>query len=315
MTDSAPGTPSAGQQPQPLAIRRLKKLRLKHPYDTPQQLLSRVSALFIRDFTLVGGVSAGAEQFTPGAVGRLTRNPKIALATRAASHLGSAGQKIAGAGLSAQQGVNTAAHVGSAQAIKTYVHALALLHGRQVADAEDAAEQLLGGGVNDLLAALDAPRQNTPQGQSFNLLGAIGVFAARNPQAFLLIKAGEQLAKTGSAVLTNSKERKLFAASLVEQLAEQLGEPPADFPEFLSRDLLQDAGAEADDTEDATAGTPAVTADDGQGAGGILTEGAEQAKEALAVAESAELPENHPGAIGARLAARAYLKARGRMGR
>lgn len=311
MTDSAPGTPSAGQQPQPLAIRRLKKLRLKHPYDTPQQLLSRVSALFIRDFTLVGGVSAGAEQFTPGAVGRLTRNPKIALATRAASHLGSAGQKIAGAGLSAQQGVNTAAHVGSAQAIKTYVHALALLHGRQVADAEDAAEQLLGGGVNDLLAALDAPRQSTPQDQSFSLLGAIGVFAARNPQAFLLIKAGEQLAKTGSAVLTNSKERKLFAASLVEQLAEQLGEPPADFPQFLSREALKDSGAEASDIAD----DADILADDGQGPGGILAEGAEQAKEALAVAESAELPENHPGAIGARLAARAYLKARGRMGR
>jgi len=98
MTDSAPGTPPAGQQPQPLAVRRLKKLRLRHPDDTPEQLVSRVSAVFIRDFTLVGGVSAGAEHFTPGAVGRFTRNPKIALATRAAAHLGSTGQKIAGAG-------------------------------------------------------------------------------------------------------------------------------------------------------------------------------------------------------------------------
>lgn len=311
MTDSAPGTPPAGQQPQPLAVRRLKKLRLRHPDDTPEELKSRVSAIFIRDFTLVGGVSAGAEQFTPGAVGRFTRNPKIVLAARAAAHLGSAGQKIAGAGQSAQQGVNTAAHVGSAQAIKTYVHALALLHGRQVADAEDAAEQLLGGGVNDLLAALDAPRQSTPQDQSFNLLGAIGVFAARNPQAFLLIRAGEQLAKTGSAVLTNSKERKLFAASLVKQLAEQLGEPPADFPQFLSWEALKDSGAEASDTAD----DADTLADDGQGPGGILAEGAEQTKGAPPVQEPNELPENHPGAIGARLAARAYMKARGRMGR
>lgn len=311
MTDSAPGTPPAGQQPQPLAVRRLKKLRLRHPDDTPEQLVSRVSAVFIRDFTLVGGVSAGAEHFTPGAVGRFTRNPKIALATRAAAHLGSAGQKIAGAGQSAQQGVNTAAHVGSAQAIKTYVHALALLHGRQVADAEDAAEQLLGGGVNDLLAALDAPRQSTPQDQSFSLLGAIGVFAARNPQAFLLIKAGEQLAKTGSAVLTNSKERKLFAASLVEQLAEQLGEPPADFPQFLSREALKDSRAKASDIAD----DADTLAEEGQGPGGILAEGAEQTKGAPPVQDPIELPENHPGAIGARLAARAYMKARGRMGR
>lgn len=201
--------------------------------------------------------------------------------------------------------------MGSAQAIKTYVHALALLHGRQVADAEDAAEQLLGGGVNDLLAALDAPRQSTPQDQSFSLLGAIGVFAARNPQAFLLIKAGEQLAKTGSAVLTNSKERKLFAASLVEQLAEQLGEPPADFPQFLSREALKDSGAKASDIAD----DADTLAEEGQGPGGILAEGAEQTKGAPPVQDPIELPENHPGAIGARLAARAYMKARGRMGR
>lgn len=304
MTDSAPGRPSASQQPQPLAVRRLKKLREKHPQETPAQLRERVSALFMRDFTLVGGVSTGAEQFTPGAVGRLTRNPKIALATQAATHLGSAGQKIAGAGQSAQKGVNTAAHVGSAQAIKTYVHALALLHGRQVSDAEDAAEQLLGGGVNDLLAALDGSRAERPQESSFNLLGAVSVFAARNPQAFLLIKAGEQVAKTGTVVLANAKERKLFAAQLVDQLAEQLGEPPSEFTEQFELMFGQDSAAEP---APAARARPVEEAE---------TEAAEkEAGQPSGVQETGELPLNHPGAIGARLAARAYMKARGRLGR
>lgn len=307
MTDFAGET---APTPEPLAVRRLKKLREKHPQETPAQLRERVSAVFMRDFTLVGGVSAGAEQFTPGAVGRLTRNPKIALATQAATHLGSAGQKIAGAGQSAQKGVNTAAHVGSAQAIKTYVHALALLHGRQVEGAEDAAEQLLGGGVNDLLAALDSSRAERPKDSSFNLLGAVGVFAARNPQAFLLIKAGEQVAKTGTAVLANAKERKLFAAQLIEQLAEQLGEPPAEFTEqFELTGGQEPASAEPDPAQPAAAEST-DSAEEAQAEGGEKEAGQLDGTE-----ETAELPPHHPGAIGARLAARAYMKARGRLGR
>lgn len=218
---------------QPLAVRRIRKLRASAPEARPADIAQQLERLFLRDFTLVGGAQAGASEFTPNAVGRLTRNRTIATATLAASHLGSAGQKIANVNQSARQGVGTAAQVGSAQAVKTYVHAMALLAGKNYTSSDEAAQEVLGGDVHELLATLDrslAQSQTHPQANSkVNIFGAAGVIAARNPKTFLLVKAGEQIARTGSAIMTTTRVRKEFATQLIEQIKHNLGELPTEF--------------------------------------------------------------------------------------
>lgn len=286
--------------PQP-GIRRLAALRAKYPQDTPAQLAQRLNATFTRDFTLVGATSAGASQFTPNAVGTLIRNPKIALAAQAASHLGSTGQKIADINQGATRGVAVATHVSSARIIKTYVHAMALLHGRDVRDEEDAANQLLGYGIKDLLAALDAASQpvtSPSKTGAVNILGAVSVFAARNPQAFLLIKAGEHLAATGTAVLTNTKARQDFARNLIQQVEASLGQTPQAFPAELTSTLAAVATTPADTAPAAPNDTPTQPATD----------------QDIRPSTTAELAEaNTATARGARLAARAFVKARNRL--
>lgn len=307
MTESTTPAPEPG-------IRRLATLRTKYPDDTPAQLATRLNAAFTRDFTLVGATSAGAAQFTPNAVGTLIRNPKIALATQAASHLGSTGQKIADINRGATHSVAVANHVSSARLIKTYVHAMALLHGRQVSNAEDAADQLLGYGVNDLLAALDAASQPAPTNKTgaVNILGAVGVFAARNPQAFLLIKAGEQLAKTGSAVLTNTKARQDFARKLIEQVQTKLGEAPAGFPAELTSVLS--SVDPTDHTETEPAPTPDEVAPSPTHEPQDVTPSPAPEPDEVRASTAAELDEaNGATARGARFAARAFVKARNRL--
>lgn len=295
--------------PQP-GIRRLAALRAKYPQDTPAQLAQRLNATFTRDFTLVGATSAGASQFTPNAVGTLIRNPKIALAAQAASHLGTTGQKIADVNQGATRGVAVATHVSSARIIKTYVHAMALLHGRAVRDEEDAADQLLGYGIKDLLAALDAASQpvtSPSKTGAVNILGAVSVFAARNPQAFLLIKAGEQLAKTGSAVLANSKARQDFARNLIQQVEAALGQTPSGFPAELTS-LLSTVDP-ADDTETEPAPESDNPAPTPEPAAATPVPEPEEIRPSTA----SELNEaNGATARGARLAARAFVKARNR---
>lgn len=229
MTDS-PVDP-ADQSRESLAQRRIRKLRASYPAETPEQIAQRLGELFIRDFVLVGGASAGAQEFTPSALGRLTSNPKIAMATRAAAHLGNAGQKISQADAAARNGVNTAAHVGSAQSVKAYAHGLALLHGVNVADSTDAAQQVLGGDINELLTTMDT--EENKGASSVNVFGAVGVFAARNPKTMLLVKAGEQIARAGGAVATTTKARKEFAQQIIKQAHQNLGEFPTAFPAEL----------------------------------------------------------------------------------
>lgn len=291
--------------PQP-GIRRLAALRAKYPQDTPAQLTQRLNATFTRDFTLVGATSAGASQFTPNAVGTLIRNPKIALAAQAASHLGTTGQKIADINQGATRGVAVATHVSSARIIKTYVHAMALLHGRAVRDEEDATNQLLGYGIKDLLAALDAASQpvtSPSKTGAVNILGAVSVFAARNPQAFLLIKAGEHLATTGTAVLTNTKARQDFARNLIQQVEAALGQTPQAFPAELTSTLAAVATTPA---EEAPADTAPAAPND--------TPTQPATDQDIRPSTTAELAEaNTATARGARLAARAFVKARNRL--
>ncbi len=285
------------QSRESLAQRRIRKLRASYPAETPAQVAQRLGELFIRDFVLVGGASASAQELTPGALGRLTSNPKIAMATRAAAHLGNAGQKISQADAAARQGVDTAAHVGSAQSVKAYVHGLALLHGMSVTDSTDAAQQILGTDINELLTTIDVQeRKGAP---SVNVFGAVGVFAARNPKTMVLVKAGEQIARAGGAVASTTKARKEFAQQIIKQAHENLGDFPAEFP---AKDEITKNGQDA-----ATHAIPAT---------GDTAPSAEPAPIDSSHLETSESfdPQTATGAhaAGARFAAKAFMKASSR---
>lgn len=218
---------------EPLAIRRILKLRRKNPEGTPVEISDALDQLFIRDFTLVGGAEAGVNNLVPGAVTAATRNSKVAGLTRAATQIGAV-QGISTYTQKTAQGVSTAAHVGSSQAIKTYLFAQALLHHLPVDNADDAAAQILGGDIHQLLTTLEQPiaRQPHQSGASpLNVITAISQIGLRNPQMFLLVKSGEQLVRSGGSVVESSKARKEFAQQLIAQAKEVLGETPAAFPD------------------------------------------------------------------------------------
>ncbi|MDO4917430.1 MAG: hypothetical protein Q3974_07425 [Rothia sp. (in: high G+C Gram-positive bacteria)] len=215
-----------------LAVRRIKKLRLKNPEATPAEIANSLAQLFIRDFSLVGGAEAGVGNLIPGALNVATRNSKVAGLTRAAAQIG----VVQGAATYTQksaQGVATAAHVGSAQSIKTYIFALALLHRLPAHTAEQATEQVLVGDVHQLLHTMEQPIAHQPNQKGatpLNVISAISQIGLRNPQMFLLVKSGEQLVRSGGSILENTKARKEFAQQLVLQVRENLGAVPADFP-------------------------------------------------------------------------------------
>ncbi|WP_269928381.1 di- and tripeptidase [Kocuria massiliensis] len=54
----------------PLVVTAIKKLRKKHPDDTPEQIAQRLERLYLRDVT-VGGGAVGASAFIPG-IGTVT---------------------------------------------------------------------------------------------------------------------------------------------------------------------------------------------------------------------------------------------------
>ncbi|GGH61772.1 hypothetical protein [Rothia aerolata] len=218
---------------EPLAIRRIRSLRRKFPEETPAQIAERIDQKFSRDFVLVGGAETGINHMIPGALNAATRNSRVANLTRAASQAGVV-QNISAYTQKTAQGVSTAAHVGSSQSIKTYLFALALLHGRAPENADDAATEILGGDIHALLRTLDQPIAHE-EGQSgvspLNAIAAVAQIGARNPQMFLLVKSGEQLIRSGSSVMETTRARKEFAAALIKQAHEKLGELPADFPD------------------------------------------------------------------------------------
>ncbi|QRZ61862.1 hypothetical protein [Rothia sp. ZJ932] len=317
-----PETPATGESDQevrePLAVRRIRKIRAQSPQATPAQVIERLGKVFTRDFTLVGGAEAGATEFTPNAVGRLTRNPKVATATRAASHLGAAGQKIANVNQATRQGVGTAAQVGSAQAVKAYVHGVALLYGLNPSSSDEAASQVLGRDVHELLASLDEAmaQANVPGSNKTNIFGAAGVIASRNPKTFLLVKAGEQLARTGSAIATSARVRREFTGQLIEQVRHNLGESPAFFPAGLEP---LEGSADASTSSQPAVKSPVIHEPDSPDeASEIAAPEPVHAQQVDAPAPVTADPEFDPKtatgthATGARFAARAFMKASGR---
>ncbi|WP_421083698.1 hypothetical protein [Rothia nasimurium] len=229
MTETSRPADSSPEQV-PLAVRRLRKLQARSPEATPADLAERLGGIFIRDFTLVGSAQAGATELTPDLVGTVTRNRRIAGITQAATHLGAVQQGIATYNRAATTGINTTAHVGSAQAVKTYLHGIALIYGIPAATSDDAAAAVLGADVNDLLAHLNTARPETTRGQQMNILGAVAAIGLRNPQTLLLVKAGEQLVKAGGAVLASQKVRRDFARQLIDQVQQNLGAAPSQLP-------------------------------------------------------------------------------------
>lgn len=215
----------------PLAIKRLRKLTARTPEATPTYLAERLGGIFVRDFTLVGSAQAGATELTPDLVGTVTRNRRIAGITQAATHLGAVQQGVATYNRAATSSIKTTAHVGSAQAIKTYLHGMALIYGLNAPTSEDAATAILGRDVNTLLTQLeDTPPSGLRPGQQMNLLGAVAALGLRNPQTLLLFKAGEQLIKAGGAVFASQKVRRDFAHQLITQAQQNLGDAPTQLP-------------------------------------------------------------------------------------
>lgn len=296
-------------QQEPLAIRRIKKLRTRYPEASPAEIAERVEQAFVRDFMLLGGTEAGVTQMLPGAVHAAHRNSRVARLTSAAGQLGVV-QSVANYTQKTAQGIGTAAKVGFSQSIKTYVYAAALLHGLEVTDSEDAATRVLGGGIHQLLRTLDQPiayENNQPGVTPLNVLAAVAQIGARNPQMFLLVKSGEQLVRSGGSVMASSKAHREFAQQLIVQVREVLGDLPADFP---ARFALAPAPAPAPDL--------AATASEELAASPASEVASTPAEEVRATpaqqvqATSAEelerlAQENTAAAKGAKMAAKAFM--------
>ncbi|WP_237199128.1 hypothetical protein [Rothia nasimurium] len=259
MTENSRPADSSPEQT-PLAVRRLRKLRTRYPEATPADLAERLGGIFVRDFTLVGSAQAGAQELTPNVLGSVTRNRRVAGLTQAAAHLGAVQQGMATYSRAANKGINTTAHVGSAQAVKTYLHGMALLHGLHVESSDEAATAILGAEVNDILTQMqEAPRDGGAT-QQMNILGAVAAIGLRNPQTLLLVKAGEQLVKAGGAVFASQKMRRDFAQQIIAQVDQNLGAAPSQLPAstLTVLDSGQDAGSPVDGSGQGNGGsTPA----------------------------------------------------------
>lgn len=261
MTETSRPADSSPEQV-PLAVRRLRKLRTRYPEATPADLAERLGGIFVRDFTLVGSAQAGAQELTPNVLGSVTRNRRVAGLTQAAAHLGAVQQGMATYSRAANKGINTTAHVGSAQAVKTYLHGMALLHGLHVESSDEAATAILGAEVNDILTQMqEAPRDGGAT-QQMNILGAVAAIGLRNPQTLLLVKAGEQLVKAGGAVFASQKMRRDFAQQIIAQVDQNLGAAPSQLPAstLTVLDSGQDAGSPVDGSGQGNGGS--VPADD-----------------------------------------------------
>ncbi|SLE79818.1 Uncharacterised protein [Mycobacteroides abscessus subsp. bolletii] len=245
MTENVRSTEGSNQAP--LAVRRLRKLRARYPQATPTDLAERFGAIFVRDFTLVGSAQAGAQELTPNVLGTVTRSRRLAGLTQAATHLGAVQQGVATYSRAANRGINTTAHVGSAQAIKTYLYGMALLYGWQVRGSDEAATAILGAEVNDILTRMQAAPRTGGAAQQMNILGAVAAIGLRNPQTLLLVKAGEQVVKAGGAVFASQKMRRDFAQQLIAQVQQNLGDAPDQLPEsaLALLDDYKDAGSSA----------------------------------------------------------------------
>lgn len=220
-------TESSETQQIPLAVRRLRKLYVRNPLATPAELAQQLGSIFVRDFTLVGSAQAGAQELTPNLLGTVTRNQRVAGLTQAAAHLGALKEGAATYTRAASEGIRTTGQVGSSQAIKTYLHGVALLYGIPVTSSDEAATAVLGTDVKDLLAHIETSQEPAGAKQSqVNVLGAVAAIGLRNPQTLLLVTAGEQLIKAGGAVLANQNVRKDFAQQLIAQVEQTLGQTP-----------------------------------------------------------------------------------------
>ena len=331
MTENSCPADSSPEQT-PLAVRRLRKLRTRYPEATPADLAERLGGIFVRDFTLVGSAQAGAQELTPNVLGSVTRNRRVAGLTQAAAHLGAVQQGMATYSRVANKGITTTAHVGSAQAVKTYLHGMALLHGLQVEGSDEAATAILGAEVNDILTQMQEAPRGGGATQQVNILGAVAAIGLRNPQTLLLVKAGEQLVKAGGAVFASQKMRRDFAQQIIAQVDQNLGAAPDQLPASTLTVLNsgQDAGSPVDGSGQGSGGSvPAdddadllelsveevsaieapepVTASAIEGPAPVVTETqVRPSTEAeLAAADGAT-------AQGARLAARAFVRARSR---
>lgn len=256
MTENSRPADSSPEQT-PLAVRRLRKLRTRYPEATPADLAERLGGIFVRDFTLVGSAQAGAQELTPNVLGSVTRNRRVAGLTQAAAHLGAVQQGMATYSRAANKGINTTAHVGSAQAVKTYLHGMALLHGLQVEGSDEAATAILGAEVNDILTQMQEAPRGGGTTQQMNILGAVAAIGLRNPQTLLLVKAGEQLVKAGGAVFASQKMRRDFAQQLIAQVDQNLGAAPDQLPASTLTVLNsgQDAGSPVDGSGQGSGGS------------------------------------------------------------
>ncbi|MDY3049147.1 MAG: hypothetical protein SOR40_05170 [Rothia sp. (in: high G+C Gram-positive bacteria)] len=306
----------------PLAVRRLRKLRARYPEATPADLVERLGGIFVRDFTLVGSAQAGVQELTPNLLGSVTRNRRVAGLTQAAAHLGALQQGMATYSQAANKGINTTAHVGSAQAVKTYLQGMALLYGLEFDSGDKAAAAILGQDVNDLLTQLEnMPSSGLGQGQQMNILGAVAAIGLRNPQTLLLVKAGEQLVRAGGAVFASQKVRRDFAQQLIAQVEQNLGAAPAQLA--ASSLALLDSGQEASSPGPGAGQGRRESAPDPDDPDllelsaeevGALEEPAPPAGETrVRPSTEAELAAaDGASARGARLAARAFVRARSR---
>lgn len=287
---------AAEEAKEPLAVRRIKKLRKNYPEASPAELAEQVEKIFVRDFTWIGGTESGVKSVLPGAFTAATSRGKLAAATQAAGHLGLM-QGVSNYAQKAARGVETSAHVGFSQSIKTYAHAFALLAGREVGDAEDATTQILGADVHQLLLTMNQPiaYEEGQRGASpVNVVAAISTIGMRNPQILLLVKSGEQLVKSGGSVMTSAKAHREFAQQIISLVRSNVGDFPQEFPAEFA------LPAEGERVE---SGTP------------VATDAAEiEATDAREVeATSAEeldriAAQNTYQVQGAKLAAKAFLK-------
>lgn len=244
---------------EPLAMRRIKKLRRSYPEANPAEIAEHLEKIFVRDFSLIGGAEAGVKNFIPGAVGAATRNSKIAGVTQAAGHLGLI-NGVSTYTQKAAQGIGATAHVGFSQSIKTFIYSLALLQGLEVKDAEDATTRVLGADVHQLILTMNQPisyAENQPDASPMNVVAAISSIGMRNPQMLLLVKSGEQLVKSGGSMMASSKAHKEFAQQIITQVRENLGEAPAEFPADFAAIEIEDSLPAPDAAPVEVAATPA----------------------------------------------------------
>lgn len=228
----------------PLVVSMLKKMREKHPHDTPDQLARRLEKAYLRDVT-VGGGAVGASAFVPGL------------------------------GTAASVGLSVLAVGGYLERTAIYAQSMAELHGVHVEDPDKARLMvmaiMLGEDGSVLMNSILAHTGKTggvsrKWGMMMGSKDAGKIFSIERTirnmfiKRFLTRQSGALLGRAlpfGVGAVVGGGANLALGRSVVKSVAYSFGDLPATFPANLSDDraskLVDDAASatrnDAADTE------------------------------------------------------------------